>query len=101
MKNAYLASSLAAAVVLALAMPTTPARAASAEMEKMMMDAEAAMAAGTIEKCYGVALAGMNDCQTATSSCAGSATVDDDPAAFVVVPTGTCGKLTGGSTEPM
>ncbi len=101
MKNAYLASSLAAAVALTLAMQTTPARAASDDMEKMMMDAEAAMAAGTIEKCYGVALAGMNDCQTATSSCAGSSTTDDDQAAFVIVPSGTCSKLTGGSTEPM
>ncbi len=101
MKHAYLASSLAAAIALALAVPAAPARAASDEMEKMMMDAEAAMAAGTIEKCYGVALAGMNDCQTATSSCAGSSTSDDDPAAFVIVPAGTCGKLTGGSTEPM
>jgi uncharacterized membrane protein len=99
MKNAYLASSLAAAVALALTMQITPARAASAEMEKMMQDAEAAMSAGTIEKCYGVALAGKNDCQTATASCAGSSTVDDDKAAFIMVPSGTCGKITGGSTE--
>jgi len=99
MKNAFLASSLAAAVALALATQAMPARAASAEMEKMMKEAAEGMAAGKIEKCYGVAKAGFNDCQTATASCAGSSTKDSDKAAFVVVPKGTCNKLTGGSLE--
>jgi len=99
MKNAFVATSLAAAVTLALAMQTMPSRAASPEMEKMMMEAEEGMAAGKIEKCYGVAKAGSNDCQTATASCAGSSTKDFDKAAFVVVPTGTCQKLAGGSLE--
>ena len=52
------------------------------------------------EKCYGVAGAGKNDCQTATASCAGSSTKDFDKAAFVAVPKGTCGKLAGGSLQP-
>ena len=34
----------------------------------------AAQAQGNMEKCYGVAKAGKNDCQTAKSSCAGTAT---------------------------
>ncbi|MYD78868.1 MAG: DUF2282 domain-containing protein [Gammaproteobacteria bacterium] len=51
------------------------------------------------EKCYGVAKAGHNDCQTANSSCAGTSTVDDQGDAFVLLPTGLCGKLTGGSLE--
>jgi len=51
------------------------------------------------EKCYGVAKAGKNDCQTSNSSCAGTSTVDDQGDAFVVVPAGLCEKLTGGSTE--
>ncbi len=51
------------------------------------------------EKCYGVAKAGHNDCQTANSSCAGTSTMDDQGDAFVLLPKGLCGKLTGGSLE--
>jgi len=53
------------------------------------------------EKCYGVAAAGKNDCQTATSSCAGTSKIDGQKDAFLVVPKGLCGKLAGGSLEPM
>ncbi|ARG97358.1 BufA1 family periplasmic bufferin-type metallophore [Legionella micdadei] len=49
------------------------------------------------EKCYGVVKAGMNDCATATSSCAGSSTKDNQADAFVFVPKGLCEKLVGGS----
>ncbi|MGH8610302.1 MAG: BufA1 family periplasmic bufferin-type metallophore [Gammaproteobacteria bacterium] len=52
------------------------------------------------EKCYGVAKAGKNDCQTATSACAGSAKQDADPTAFIYVPKGTCEKIAGGSLTP-
>ena len=51
------------------------------------------------EKCYGVAKAGKNDCQTANSSCAGTSTADDQGDAWVLVPAGLCEKLTGGSLE--
>ena len=54
----------------------------------------------SFEKCYGVAKAAQNDCQTATHSCAGTATKDSQPDSWVYVPAGTCGKLTGGSTAP-
>lgn len=100
MKNVFVASALATAVTFALAMQATPVRAADAAMEKMMKEADAGMKAGKIEKCYGVNLAGKNDCQTATASCAGSSTKDSDKAAFVIVPTGTCGKLAGGNLTP-
>lgn len=49
------------------------------------------------EKCYGVVKAGFNDCATATASCAGSSTKDNQPDAFVFVPKGLCEKLVGGS----
>lgn len=52
------------------------------------------------EKCYGVAAAGKNDCQTATSSCAGTSTVDNQGDAWIFVPAGTCEKIAGGSLEP-
>lgn len=56
--------------------------------------------AADIEKCYGVAKAGKNDCKTDSHSCAGQSKADKDPASFVDVPAGTCEKLTGGSTTP-
>ncbi len=57
-------------------------------------------AAGDKEKCYGIAVAGQNDCATATSSCAGTSKVDRQGDAFVAVPKGLCLKVTGGSLEP-
>jgi len=51
-----------------------------------------------MEKCFGVAKAGKNDCQTKTSSCAGTSTKDAQTDAWVFVPKGTCEKLVGGST---
>ena len=47
------------------------------------------------EKCYGIAKAGMNDCFTATSSCGGTAKVDNDPSAWKYVSAGTCLKIKG------
>lgn len=49
------------------------------------------------EKCYGIAKAGKNDCQTATSACAGSNKEDGNPSAFIYVPKGACEKIVGGS----
>jgi len=53
-----------------------------------------------MEKCYGIAKAGMNDCgsKKAGHSCAGHATKDSDPNDFVAVPKGTCDKIANGST---
>lgn len=48
------------------------------------------------EKCYGVVKAGMNDCATATASCASSSTKDNQADAFIFVPKGLCEKLTNG-----
>jgi uncharacterized membrane protein len=52
------------------------------------------------EKCYGIAKAGLNDCQTSTHSCAGTATKDSQADSWIYVPTGTCAKLTDGSNTP-
>lgn len=60
----------------------------------------AAQAQGNMEKCYGVAKAGKNDCQTATSSCAGTSKRDNQADAFIAVPAGTCAKIVGGSPTP-
>ena len=51
------------------------------------------------EKCYGVAKAGKNDCQTASSSCAGTSKRDGEKSAWIYVPAGSCDKLVGGQLE--
>jgi uncharacterized membrane protein len=49
------------------------------------------------EKCYGVALAGQNDCGNlaGTHSCAGQAKVDNDPGEWKLVAKGTCKEVGG------
>lgn len=54
---------------------------------------------GDMEKCYGVAEAGKNGCQTASHACAGMAKTDKDPSDWVKVPKGTCEKM-GGKLAP-
>ncbi len=59
------------------------------------------------EKCYGVSLAGENDCKAGEgTTCAGSATLDYQGNAWKLVPVGTCitmelpdGRM--GSLEPL
>jgi uncharacterized membrane protein len=53
---------------------------------------------GDMEKCYGVAKTGKNDCGNKKHACAGQATVDNDPAEWVYLPKGTCEKV-GGKTK--
>ena len=55
-----------------------------------------------MEKCFGIAKAGKNDCTSKKSanSCAGTATKNGDANDFVAVPKGTCDKIVNGSTEP-
>ena len=52
------------------------------------------------EKCYGIAKAGRNDCQTTNSSCAGTSRRDGQKDAWIYVPAGSCDKVVGGSTQP-
>ena len=53
------------------------------------------------EKCWGVAKAGQNACNTNKSkhSCAGHSKIDNDPNDFIPLPKGTCLKI-GGKLEP-
>jgi uncharacterized membrane protein len=54
----------------------------------------------TFEKCYGISKAALNDCQTASHSCAGTASADNQGDSWIYVPSGTCTKITGGSATP-
>jgi uncharacterized membrane protein len=52
-----------------------------------------------MEKCYGIANAGQNDCKGNSHACAGQATKDHDKGEFKAVAAGTCEKL-GGMLKP-
>ncbi len=54
-----------------------------------------------MDKCFGIAKAGKNDCGSNKSAhaCAGQAKADNDPNDFKYVKTGTCDKM-GGSAQP-
>ena len=62
-------------------------------------NANAAEKKAEMEKCYGIAKTGMNDCgsKKAGHSCAGQATKNGDANDFVAVPKGTCNKIANGS----
>ena len=87
LKTATLAAMFGA---MAMAVATTGTAA-----DKPMADKPA------MEKCFGVAKAGKNDCAAGTHSCAGQATKDMDKSSFVELPAGVCGKLAGGSLTKM
>jgi uncharacterized membrane protein len=71
-----LALPLAASIATALSLAALPA------------------AAQTMEKCYGVSLAGQNDCAAGPgTSCAGSSTVDYQGNAWKFVAEGTCATM--------
>lgn len=51
-------------------------------------------ASADMEPCYGVALAGQNDCRAGPgTTCAGTSTVDYQGNAFKTVPRGTCASI--------
>ncbi len=58
-----------------------------------------------MEKCYGISMAGENDCAAAGHSCAGHSTADFAGTDFKEVPKGTCTDMVvdghQGSLEPM
>ena len=80
-------------------MTTTRLAIASALAAALVLPA-ATQAQGNMEKCYGVAKAGKNDCQTANSSCSGTSKRDGQRDAWVYVPKGTCERLVNGSMQP-
>ena len=80
---------IASAFAAAIAAPTLLSAQKPAEMPSFKA-----------EKCYGIAKAGKNDCQTANSSCAGTSKRDAQKDAWVYVPKGTCDRLVNGSMQP-
>lgn len=64
--------------------------------QKMTMER---MVKNNLEKCYGVAARGKNDCAEGAHSCVGQASHDRDTASFILVPKGDCQKIAGGKTQ--
>lgn len=61
------------------------------QMMAKQADTKAQVAGGKMEMCFGVALAGQNDCAAGPgTTCAGTSAKDYDGAAFKLVPTGSC-----------
>ena len=84
MPRTITAASLAIALGTAMSIAATPVAAQSASKEK----------------CYGVALKGMNDCKAGPgTSCAGTSKTDHQGNAWSMVPKGTCVK-TSSKTSP-
>ncbi|MDT4329122.1 DUF2282 domain-containing protein [Methylomonas sp. MED-D] len=86
MKNSNTIITSAVASLLALA--AIGAQSTAVAADKMDM-----------EKCYGVAKAGKNDCKTLSNACAGHSTSDGQKDAFIAVPAGTCERIVGGQTQ--
>lgn len=73
--------------------------AALAAAATMAMSATAAEAAGAKEKCYGVSLAGKNDCAAGPgTSCAGTSTINYQGNAWKYVSKGSCTDMGGSLT---
>ena len=81
-KTAFTAATLAGSLAAALTVATA-AKAGPAPVQP------------GADKCYGIALAGKNDCAAgAGTSCAGTSTVDYNPHAWKYVAKGTCESMT-------
>ena len=112
MSNPTLSAIVAGAFAVAigsLAATSATAQMNKGDMEKMMKEKQAAtmkaLEGGKMEKCFGVALKGQNDCFAgAGTTCAGTSTVDYQGNAFKLEPKGTCTTMNtpkgAGSLKP-
>lgn len=94
MLSAVVAGAFAAAIG-SLAATSATAQMSKGDMEKMMKEKQTKtmemMKGGKMEKCFGVALKGQNDCYAgAGTTCAGTSTADYQGNAFKLEAKGTC-----------
>lgn len=99
-KQVLAASTLSAAVGLALALQASPIQAqGTKEMPQIVKDNMARMTQNKLEKCYGINAVAKNDCAEGAHSCAGQATQARDPKSYVLLPAGDCSKIQGGKMK--
>ncbi|QSA95772.1 DUF2282 domain-containing protein [Methylococcus sp. EFPC2] len=84
MKNIDTVITAALASIVTLGALGLPSQAVAAEKKE-------------VEKCYGVAKAGGNDCKTLSNACAGHSVENGQKDAFIALPKGTCERIAGGS----
>jgi uncharacterized membrane protein len=99
MNRTVASATLATAIGLAFSAPVQAQQKGDQPMTKEQKMTMERMVKNNLEKCYGVAARGKNDCAEGQHSCVGQATRDRDPASFVLVPKGDCQKLAGGKTQ--
>lgn len=73
---------------------------ATAILTLATVDAADAATKKNVEKCYGVAKAGKNDCAAPSHSCAGQSPKDGDKNEWVYVNKGVCERLVNGKLTP-
>ncbi|RUU11610.1 DUF2282 domain-containing protein [Mesorhizobium sp. USDA-HM6] len=103
--SAVVASAFAGAIGASAISPAVAAM-SEAEMMKMREMTKKEVASGKMEKCFGVALKGHNDCYAgAGTTCAGTSTKDYQGNAFKLVAKGTCTAMSTpkghGSLKPI
>ncbi|MEO9167816.1 MAG: DUF2282 domain-containing protein [Aestuariivirga sp.] len=107
MSNRLIASVVAGAFAVALGSTTASAEMMTkADMMKKQEMTKQEVAGGKMEKCFGVALKGHNDCFAgAGTTCAGTSTTDYQGNAFKLVAKGSCEAMTTpsghGSLKPI
>ena len=79
-----------------LALATSSLLHANPESGEAMMNASPIKG---MEKCFGIAKAGMNDCGNASHNCSGEAKIDGDKKEWLFVPEGLCKRIVGGSSK--
>jgi uncharacterized membrane protein len=99
MTRSLATATLAAAVGLALSAAAQAQQMGGKPMTKEQKMTMERMVKHNLEKCYGVAARGKNDCGEGAHSCVGQSTRDRDPESFVLLPKGDCQKLAGGKTS--
>ena len=102
-RSPFAASALSTAIGLVMATAVLPAQAqGKMDMSKapqVVKDNMARMEKNKLETCYGITVAGKNDCAEGAHSCAGESTQARDAKSFVLLPAGDCSKIQGGSLK--
>ncbi len=100
MNSTLATATLAAAVGLALSVPAQAQEKGGKPMTADQKQVMERMVKQNLEKCYGIAARGRNDCAEGAHSCTGQATHDRDKGSFVLLPKGDCQKIAGGNLKP-
>lgn len=101
MSNKMIINAVSAVLALGLSSTSLPALAENmASSPESGQDMMLSPPPQGMERCYGIAKAGQNNCGNAIHGCSGEATVSGDKSDWMFVPTGLCNKIVGGSLKP-